>query len=212
MNRIRMITACALALAIPGAARAQTFGQFTGATPLAVNAHMFGAYLQSSQNVLGLLGQLRLSFYPGVDFGFDGGFARQDFKGGNRTTLRLGTDLKYQVMAPTADYPFALSIGGALSVETGDNFSLLYVGPTVVGSRTFPGNGNLSFTPFVGSGLLFSRFDSGDISNSDVSIPLNIGSEIHFNPQITFTGELQLKISDDFGDDVGFSVGINSPF
>ena len=177
-----------------------------------MNAHLFGAYLQSSENVLGLLGQLRLSFYPGVDFGFAGGFARQDFKGGNRTTLRLGTDLKYQVVAPSTEYPYAVSIGGALGVETGDNFSLLSVGPTVVGSRTFPGNGNLTFTPFVGSGILFSRFDSGSVSESDVSMPLNIGSEVRFNPQLTLTGELQLKISDDFGDDVGFSVGINSPF
>ena len=119
MNRIRLIFACALALALPRAASAQVFGQFIGATPLPVNAHLFGAYLQSSENVLGLLGQLRLSFYPGVDFGFAGGFARQDFKGGNRTTLRLGTDHKYQVVAPSPEYPYAGSIGPCSASVTG---------------------------------------------------------------------------------------------
>ncbi len=212
MNRIRWNAAVVLALALPSAAPAQTFGQFTGATPLPVNGHMVGAYLQSSENVLGLLGQLRLSFYPNVDFGFAGGFAREDFTGGDRTTLRLGTDLKYQVMAPTTEYPFGVSIGGALGVETGDDFSLLSMGPTAVGSRTFQGSGNVSFTPFIGSGLLFSRVDAGSQSDSDVSIPFNIGSEVRFNPQLTLTGELQLKLSDDFNDDVGFSIGINSPF
>src|SRR5258705_6644118 len=58
-----------------GAAFAQVPGQFTGAEILPVNAHMYGGYLVASNNVVGGLAQLRLSFYPGVDFGFQGGLA-----------------------------------------------------------------------------------------------------------------------------------------
>ena len=56
----------AAALLFAGAAHAQVLGQFTGAETLPVNGHMMGAYLHSSQNVVGLLGQLRMSFYPDV--------------------------------------------------------------------------------------------------------------------------------------------------
>ena len=212
MKRTSVCLAVAVTLALHGAAGAQTFGQFTGAQPLPVNGHLFGAYLQTSQNVLGLLGQLRLSFYPGVDFGFNGGFARQDYNRSSRTTLRLGTDLKYQVLEPATDYPYAVSIGGAIGVETGDDFSLLSLGPSVVSSRTFPGNGNLSFTPFASAGFLFSNFDAGPTHESDISIPLTFGSEVRFSPQFTLTGEIQLRLSDAFNDDVGFSIGVNSPF
>ena len=201
-----------VALALPGAAAAQVFGQFTGAQTLAPNLHMGGAYLQSSSSVLGLLGQLRLSFYPGVDFGFQGGFARQDFRGGNRTTLRLGADLKYQVTRPTANDPYAIAIGGGLGVESGDHWNVLSVGPTLVGSRSFAGNGDLVFTPFVSVGLLFTNANIDPLNETDLSLPVRIGSEVRLNPQLSLTGELQLRLSDDLNDDVGFSIGVNSPF
>ena len=91
-------TLATLALAgmlLPATAGAQAFGQFTAAQTLPVNGHLAGGYIQSSSSQLGVLGQLRLSFYPGVDFGFQGGFSRHDYAGGDRTTLSLGTDLKY---------------------------------------------------------------------------------------------------------------------
>ncbi len=200
------------ALAVPGAAGAQAFGQFTSAQTLAPNQHMGGAYLQSSSSVIGLLGQLRLSFYPGVDFGFQGGFARQDFGSGNRTTLRLGTDLKYQVTQPTSGYPYAIAVGGGLGVESGDHWNVLSVGPTLVSSRSFAGNGDLVFTPFVSVGLLFTNANIASLNETDLSIPVRLGSELRLSPQFSITGELQLRLSDDLNDDVGFSVGVNSPF
>lgn len=200
------------ALAVPGAAGAQAFGQFTSAQTLAPNLHMGGAYLQSSSSVIGLLGQLRLSFYPGVDFGFQGGFARQDFGSGNRTTLRLGTDLKYQVTQPTNEYPYAIAVGGGLGVESGDHWNVLSVGPSLVSSRSFAGNGDLVFTPFVSVGLLFTNANIGSLNETDLSIPVRLGSELRLSPQFSITGELQLRLSDDLSDDVGFSVGVNSPF
>ncbi len=206
------ILAAAAVLALPAAAPAQTYGQFTGAQTLAPGGHMAGGYLFSSSNTLGVLGQLRLSFYPNVDFGFQGGFARQDYRGGNRTTLRLGADLKYQVMQPTSAYPYALAVGGNLGVESGDHWNIVNVGPSVVGSRTFNGSGELTFTPFVGAGINFANINVGPINQSDVSLPLRVGSEMKLNQQLTLTAELQLRLSDDFNDDVGFAVGVNSPF
>ena len=206
------IFALAAVLSWPAAVSAQSFGQFTGAQTLAANTHLGGGYVQSSSSVLGLLAQLRMSFYPGVDFGFQGGFARQNYPGGDRTTLRLGADLKYQVVQPTADYPYSVSIGGGLGVESGDHWNIISVGPSVVSSRSFQGNGDLVFTPFVSAGVLFSNFNVGPFNQSDVSLPLRLGSEMRLNSQLALTGELQLRLGDDFNDDVGFSLGVNSPF
>ena len=208
--RITLAATALVAVTAPTLARAQTF-QMTGAEPVPAGGHLVGGFIQSSENVLGLIGQLRLSFYPGVDFGFNGGFARQDYSGENHTTLRLGTDLKYQILAPTEARPFTMSIGGALGIETGDSYSLLNLGPTLVASRAFPSNG-VSFTPYAGTGIMFNRFEAGDFSDTDVAFPLNIGSEVHINPQLTIVGELQLRVSDSINDDVGFGIGVNSSF
>lgn len=214
MKKLLMWFCLALAavLATPAPSWCQVFGQFTGAQPLEVNTRLAGGYLTSSDNVFGLLAQLRLSFYPAVDFGFQGGFARQSFRGGDRTTLRLGTDLRYQVVEASADAPFSVAVGGGLGVETGDDWNVFSVGPNVVGSRAFQGNGEVQFTPFVGAGILFTNVNVGSLDDTDVSMPLRVGSELRLNQQISLTAELQLRLSDSFNDDVGFAVGINSPF
>ncbi len=204
--------AVAGALALPAAASAQAFGQFQSAQTLAVNGRLVGGYIQSSSNQLGLLGQLRLSFYPGVDFGFQGGFARQNYRGGDRTTLRLGGDLKYQVVQPTSEYPYSVSVDGGLGVETGDHWSVLSVGPSLVSSRSFAGNGDLVFTPFASVGLMFNNINVGPLNDTDLTLPVRVGSELRLNPQLSLTAELDLRLSDSFYDDVGFSVGVSSPF
>src|SRR4029077_6858714 len=63
-----LLLAATPALVRPAAA--QVWGQYTSAETVPVNGHMFGGYLHASSNFLGLLAQLRLSFYPNVDFGF----------------------------------------------------------------------------------------------------------------------------------------------
>lgn len=213
MNRIRAIALlAALAAVIPAGARAQTFGQFTGAEPLPVNARMFGAYLVASDNVASLLAHLRLSFYPGVDFGFHGGLARQDYSGGDRTNLRLGTDFKVGVRHATDASPFSFALGGGLSVETGDDYTVLALGPTAVFSRTFQTGTQTQVTPYGSIGLSFSNIDVGQTSDTDFSIPVRIGAETSLAPSARLVTELQLNLSDDFGDDVGFLAGLNLPF
>jgi hypothetical protein len=207
------LVALAVAVAQAPSARAQVFGQFTPAPPLEVNGRMFGGYLQFSENVLNLVGQLRLSFYPSVDFGFQGALARQEFGGGeDRTTIGLGGDIKYQVARADAGAPVALSVGATIGVQTGDNFSILSVGPTVVGSRTLPAGETVSLTPYVGLGMLFSSINVGDFDDSDFSIPLRIGTTLKLNPGLDLMAELQFRLANDFDDDMSTTIGVNAPF
>lgn len=213
MIRFRALAlAAALAALCSTATQAQTFGQFTGAEPLAVNARMFGAYVVASENVASLLAHLRLSFYPGVDFGFQGGIARQDYASGDRTNVRLGTDLKVAVRPQSDENPFAISMGGALSVETGDNFTILSLGPTLSISRSYPMGPQTAVTPYAGVGFAFSNIDVGIASDSDFSIPVHVGAETGLAPGVKLVTELQLHLADDFGDNFGFLGGVNLPF
>lgn len=192
-------------------ARAQIFGQFMGARPLAVNEHLAGAYVTASEHSLGLLGQLRLSFYPSVDFGFQGGLSRIDFGATSRTGLRLGADFKAWVLKRDESTPLDFAIGGAIGVETGDDFTVLSMGPTLVASRTVPaGQGTL--TPYVGLGLLFSRLDRNTDDESDFALPVRFGADYALNPGLRITAELQVQTNDSFNDDVRFAAGVHLPF
>jgi hypothetical protein len=205
------LLAATMLVALP--ARAQTFGTFTGAEPLTVNGRMFGAYLQTSQDVASVVTQLRLSFYPDVDFGFQGGLARQDFGNDqNRTTLRVGGDLKFVIAKPSTNWPFSMALDAALGIETGDNFTVLTVGPKVIGSRTLATSQSVSITPYVSAGLMFSNIDVGSNSSTDLSFPVHLGGDLKISPQVDLTAEIQLRIADSFNDDVGFSFGVNLPF
>ena len=122
-RKFAWLAALALVLAsVP--ARAQVTGQYTGAQVLAPGAHLFGGYLDVSSNVVGLMAQLRLSFYPGVEFGFQGGPARNDDTGSSRGTVRLGTDVRFATMEVAKGAPFDLALGGELATENGDNYSV----------------------------------------------------------------------------------------
>lgn len=204
---------CGLAL-VGGAhpSQAQVYGQFTSAETLPVNGHLFGAYLQASENVVGLFSQLRLSFYPDVDFGFHGGLNRIDSGGSDITTLRLGGDFKYQAVHAGASLPLDLAVGGALGVETGDHINVLSVGPTAVVSRNLQVGSNGAVTPYAGLGLLFGNLNVRGAQEADFSIPLRFGSEFRLAPELRISAELQLRLGDAFNDDIGFVTGVNLPF
>lgn len=202
-----------LALLAASPSQGQVFGQLTGAQPLEVNGRMFGGYLQFSENVFNVMGQLRLSFYPGVDFGFQGALARQEFgQGDDRTTLGLGCDLKYQIGAASSASPVALALGATIGIQTGDDFSVLSIGPTLVGSRTIATGETVSLSPYVGIGMLFSNYNIGDQDETDFSVPLRFGTTLRLNPGLDLVGEIQFRIGDDFDDDLSTTVGVNAPF
>jgi len=202
----------ALAAAVP--ARAQVFGQFTGATTVPPNGHLFGAYINASQNVLGGLAQLRLSFYPNVDFSFQGGLSRLDPGGGiaTRTTLRLGTDVRWLVSQASTTFPVDVAVGAGLGVETADNYKVVSLGPSVVASRTLTVGGSGGLVPYAGLSFLFNSRDAFNTEDSNLSLPLRLGMEARLTPAIGVAAELQLAIADSYNDHVGFAVGANLPF
>ncbi len=206
------LLAAALLLAAPSA-RAQVFGQLTGAEPVGMNNRLFGAYLQFSQSESALLGQMRLSFYPGIDFGFQGGLSRVSLSGHDRTSVNLGGDLKAIVMRRDTTHAFDLSLGAAIGVRSAEDFNVLSVGPTIVGSRPYAiTNGGFTITPYAGAGLMFTRSDLNNGNTTDMSVPLRLGAEIKPNADVRFVAELLLALSDEIGDDVRFTVGANFPF
>ncbi len=204
--------AAALLLAVAPRAHAQVFGQYAGAETVPMNGHLFGGYLNASQNVVGLSAQLRLSFYPNIDFGFQGGLSRINVaESKDRTVLRMATDVKFLVAKASEARHFDLALDGAIGVESGDNYQIIALGPSLVASRTY-GSPTRGVTPYASVGLLFSNLDVADLHTTDTSVPLRGGAEWRVAPGVALTGEIQLRIGDDFNDDVGFSGGVHLPF
>lgn len=205
----------AIAALVPAApARAQVFGQYTGATVTPVNGHVFGAYVNVSNHVVGGLAQLRLSFYPNLDFGFHGGLSRLDPGGtfSSRTTLRVGSDVRWQLQSLGGSMPADLAVGASLAVEAADQFKVITVGPSVTASRTLGGESGGGYVPYVGLALNFSSRDAFGVQDSDISLPLRLGLEARLSPECHLVAELQLFVADRYNDDVGFSTGVNLPF
>lgn len=213
MRRCIVIAAAVVALA--GAARpaaAQVFGQFHAARPLPVNGHEFGAYVEFSENLLGFLGQLRLSFHPGVDFGFQGGLGRYDGGATDVTTARLGADFKYLAATVEQGLPVDLGVGAAIGLETGDDLSLVSLGPSIVASRPVSVAGEPRFVPYAALALLFSRVDVGDADSNDFTAPLRVGTEIDMGPGLRASAEIKALLGDTFQDDLSFSFGVRTSF
>jgi len=212
VKRIAFLMVLVAGLACSAAAGAQVFGQYTPADVLAVNARAFGAYADFSENTAGLMAQLRLSFYPNVDFGFQGGLSRLDLGGSTKTTLRLGSDLRIGVTRAGERSPVDVAAGGALGVETSDNYTSLRLGPSVVASRALPLGGDAAIVPYVGAMLCFANVSVDGESETDFSAPVRLGGELRAIPGVRITAEFQLRLGDDFDDDVAFAAGANLPF
>ena len=212
MKNVSVAALAALGLVLAHPARAQVFGQFTGAETLPAGGHLFGGYVHSSQNVVGLLAQLRLSFYPSVDFGFQGGLSRHDYRNDERSVLRLGTDLKVQVVRPSAGLPVSVAVGADLGVETGDDYNVLTLGPAAVASRDFVLGESGHVTPYAAVGLAMTSFDVGSTDDTDVSVPIRLGADMRIAPEVRIVMELQAPLGDAFNDNLGLAVGVNLPF
>ncbi len=196
---------CAAAPAV-----SQDFGQFGPAPPIAPNTHLFGTYVTGGDDALGLLTQLRLSFMPNVDFGFQGGLNRIEVGSRDRNTVRMGADVKFGVAQAGAALPADLSLGAAIGVQTGDRFTLLSLGPMAAASRAFAVNPNNSVTPYASLLLRFSSLDLGATTDTDFDLGLRLGADFHIGPDLGLIGEFQFN--NDAGGSVGFSTGLNVAF
>ena len=212
MKKLLATVALAAALLPAVPARAQVFGQYVPADILPVNTRTFGAYVDFSENVVGALAQLRLSFYPNIDFGFQGGLSRLDTGPSTKTTVRLGGDLRFGAGTVAKGMPVDLAVGAAIGVQTGDDYTILSLGPEAVASRSFGFTPSASVVPYAGAMLMFSSVDIATVNNTDFSVPLRLGAELRAIPGVRLTGEIQLRLGDDFNDHTGFSLGANLPF
>ncbi len=199
-----------VACAVP--AHAQSLGQFGGAQTLSMNGRTFGVYAHASGHVVGLVSQLRLSFYPGVDFGFQGGLDRVDYSGANRTVVRLGADFKMANQKASASFPVDLAVGGGLGVETGDNISVLTLGPTVIASRTYATGAGGAITPYGALGIGYSSVDVPGKDDTGLQLPLRVGAEFRMAPEFQLVIELQQKLGTAYSDRGALVIGANLPF
>jgi hypothetical protein len=211
----RMLPAAAIiaaALFSAGPVGAQVFGQFTSAEILPINSHEAGFYLDASDNVLGGLAQLRMSLYPGVDFGFQGGLQRVTWQGTDRATLRLGGDLRAAVAHSGEGFPLDIAAGGALGVETSDDYHVLTLMPTAVMSRSFGVGQNGSIAPYLGLGISFANVDAGATRQTFLSLPMRLGADFRVMPGMSLSAEMQFPVGDGFNESFGVVTGVNLPF
>lgn len=207
---LALMLAVTLSAALVTPASAQVHGALSEATLVPVNGRLGGAYLAFDKSSATLSGQLRLSFYPNLDFGFQGGLSRIDVANNTRTSVRLGADFRGQLAKQGEAFPLNISLGGALGVESADNFTILSVGPQVVVSRQLGGSGR--WVGYGGAALLLSRFDVDNQSNNDTSFPLRAGLEFQPNPDMRLLTEVQLSVSDEVRDDIAITFGVLFPF
>jgi opacity protein-like surface antigen len=212
VKRVFCLAALAAVLCTAAPARAQVFGQYVPADILAVNGRMGGVYADFSSNTSGLTGQLRLSFYPNVDFGFQGGIVRYDAGDDTKSALRLGADVRFGLRRADAQFPVDLSVGGGLGVISGDNYNILQLGPSLVASRAFPLSSGSAIVPFAGAMLSFSNVDIGDASETDFAVPLRLGAEMRAMPGLRVVAEMDLRLAADYEDHSAFLLGVNMPF
>ena len=193
-------------------AHAQSLGQFGGAGTLPLMGHAFGTYVDVGSHVVGFVSTLRLCFYPGVDFGFQGGLKRLDHLGSDRTAVRLGTDFKVEAVRASAAVPVDVAFGGGLGVETGDDLSVLTLGPTVVASRAFPAGVTGAIEPYAALGVSYASIDAPGKDDTGLQLPIRLGVELRLAPDLRFVLELQQKLGSFYGDRGTFAVGTTFPF
>lgn len=193
---------------VPVAAQAQVFGQWTSARTLDVSAHSFGAQLELSRHVVGLLADLRLSLYPDVDFGFQGGFSRVQIEGSNIATARMGADFRFRAMRASETVPLDMAVGAFIGLESGDRLSRLVVGPSVVASRGITIRGKERMIPYLGLQARYTQFEYHDVQRDDFSLPIRIGSQFPIVQGFRASGEVQLRLGDDVDDHTAYGVGV----
>jgi len=206
----RQLVSLAVSLLAAAPALAQVHGAFSEARVVPVNGRLGGAYVQFDKSSATLMGQLRLSFYPNIDFGFLGGLSRIDVNRNTRTSVRLAGDFRGQIATQGPAFPVNLSLGAAIGVESADDFTILSVGPTAVVSRQLDPDGK--WFGYGGASLLLSRDEISSQRKTDTSIPLRAGVEFFPNPDLRLLAEGQLAVSDDIRDDFSFTLGVLLPF
>jgi hypothetical protein len=204
----KMLFVAALAL-LPAAAEAQVFGQWRPAPALPINAHSFGAQLELSRHTVGGLMDLRLSLYPDVDFGFQGGFSRVQIEGSDIGTARLGADFKWHTMKTSSGAPLDLAFGGFIGLESGDRLGRLVVGPLAVASRGVTMQGQERMIPYFGVQARYTQFQYQDDARNDFSVPIRLGCVFPIVQGFRVGAEAEFRLGNDIDDHQAFGVSVD---
>lgn len=210
MKRLLAPTLALALVCVASPALAQIYGLLNDAKVVPVNGHLGGGYLQFDKSSATLMGQLRLSLYPNMDFGFVGGLSRLDIENDTKTSVRLATDFRGQIANQDASFPMSITLGAAIALESADGFSLLSVGPTAAASRVLDQANQ--WTATFGASVLLSRSEIGAVRNTDTSMPLRFGLQYAPNSDLRILSEAQLAVSDEIRDDFSFTLGVLFPF
>jgi len=212
VNKLGLLALAAIGIGFPSGAGAQSFGPYSSARILPVEGRSAGFYLTGSESNTGLMSQLRLSFYPGVDFGFQGGLARLESSGSDRTLVQVGADVRIGVAQMASGAPFDLALGGGFGIDTGDDYSVLSLGPMAFASRSFPAGASGSLAPYTVAGVAFSSASAGGENRSEVTLPVNLGLEFRPHTALSITSELQVRLASRYRDDFGLGIGVAFAF
>jgi hypothetical protein len=196
-----------LSVVSAGAARANAFGQFIPASPLRGGDNMFGAYLLFGDRVgddIGLLGQVRFSSSPKLDWGLQAGFA-----GGNETSVLLGGDIRPILHRSNTDLPLDLAFDAGLGLSIADHFTIIEVVPAIEGSHQFDLEGSSSsLTPYMSVGL-----DINHVSIEDADGDTNTDLVARFGLEWEAARKLAVMAEFGVGDPANdFILGVNVPF
>ena len=200
------------ALLFPLRSHAQTFGMFTGGSVLPMNGKALTGAIEFSGDLFAPMGQLRLSFQPNMDFGFQGGLGFYNFDGNDQTSVRLGADFKAKVASQDAEFAVDIVLGAGIGIENADDLNVLRIGPSVVASRAIGSLEDPKARPFIGAQILFERDDIGDENESGIMVPFHLGSEFRLGQGLKLCGEFQFRVGNEFGDDWAFTTGITTDF
>lgn len=191
---------------------AQSLGQYGGASPLPMNSKTVGTYVDLNSNEVGFVTTLRMSFYPDIDFGFQGGLKRLDYSDADGNALRLGTDFKIATARTRNGSAFDLALGGGLGVNTGDNYSVLTMGPNVIVSRGYPAGRSGAIEPYASLGLVYASVNTDAKDDTGLQFPLRLGAEYRIAPDLRFVMEFQHYGGVHHGDRGSFAIGTTFAF
>jgi len=193
-------------------AQSQSLGQFGGASPLPMNGHSLGTYVDASGHEVGFITALRLSFYPDVDFGFQGGLKRLDYVDAGDNALRLGADFKVAAARVRSGAPVDLAFGAGLGVDTGDNLSVLTMGPNAIASKAYPAGTSGTIEPYASLGLAYASINTSGKDDTGIQWPFRLGMEYRFSPDLRVMMELRQAWGTHYGDQSAFAIGTTFGF
>jgi len=193
-------------LSLSTTAHANAYGQLIPAAPLRGGNNLFSVDLLLGDRVdnAGVLGQVRFTSSPRLDWGLQLGFS--DIGSG---AVLIGGDLRPHLGTASESMPLDSDADVAVGLEIGDNYTFIEVVPAIEASHRFPLSGSSqALTPYGSLGLDVNHVsvDNGG-SDTNTDVVGRVGVEWEAAAKLGVVGELG------FGTPANdFILGVNVPF